>query len=56
MDFRLRWNDAPLVGESSDQLAISARHVAIPLTLDRRCDSKLTCCRSRRLNCQTASP
>ena len=54
--FPLRGNDEPMVGQSTDQLAVTARHVSIPLTPDRRCDSKLTCCRSRRLNCQAANP
>jgi len=56
MDFRLRGNDGSRSGQSTDDLAVSARHVAIPLTPDRRCDSKLTCCRSRKLNCQDTGP
>ena len=56
MDFRLRGNDGPRVGQTTDKLAVTARRVAIPPTPDRRCDSKRTCCRSRRLNRQAASP
>jgi len=56
MDFRLRGNDGSRGGQWTDKLAVASRHVAITLTLDRRCDSKLTCCRPRRLSCQDTSP
>ena len=55
MDSLLRGDDAPLVGQSRDQLAVTARRLAILTTPDLRCNSELTCRRSRGLNYQATS-